>query len=151
MAKLDPRFERALFVSRAPDPGDRTGELVVADLRRRGVDVRFSSAASSTTRSPGGRCFGRYGASGSTSFTHAFGQNAWGSVIGHGPRAVVIAHEQTGPSRRALRPFIDRELISRFADAMIVVSQARCRMIEIERIRPSASCGPERHPCIATG
>jgi glycosyltransferase involved in cell wall biosynthesis len=50
----------------------------------------------------------------------------------------VIAHEHNWAfTGRALRPVIDRELIARWASAMVVVSrEARRRMIEVERIAP---------------
>ena len=141
VVNLDPkRFERVLFVSRAPDAGDRTGELVVAELRRRGVDVRFLKRRfkyDPLAWWPLFRTLRRERID--VLHTHAFGQNAWGSVIGRLARVpVVIAHEHNWAfTGRALRPFIDRELIARCADAMIVVSwEARRRMIEIERISP---------------
>ena len=71
--------------------------------------------------------------------THAFGQNAWGSLLGRlAGVPVVIAHEHNRDfNGRALHPVIDRELIARCAAAMIVVSEdARRRMIEVERIPP---------------
>ena len=139
LVALNPRrFERILFVSRPPS--DRTGGEVVADLRRRGVDVRFLRRRfkyDPLAWWPLFRALRRERVD--VLHTHAFGPNAWGSLIGR--RAgipVVIAHEHNwafpgGGGRRVL----DRELIARCADAMIVVSEdARRRMIEVERIPP---------------
>jgi hypothetical protein len=63
--------------------------------------------------------------------THAFGQNAWGSLLGRlAGVPAVIAHEHNRDfDGRALHPVIDRELIARCSGAMIVVSEdARRRM-----------------------
>lgn len=141
LVKLDPkRFERVLFVSRSPDAGDRTVEPIVADLRRRGVDVRFLKRRfkyDPLAWWPLFRALRRERID--VLHTHAFGMNAWGSLIGRLARVpVVIAHEHNWAfTGRALRPVIDRELIARCADAVIVVSrEARRRMIEVERIAP---------------
>jgi glycosyltransferase involved in cell wall biosynthesis len=141
LVELDPeRFERVLFLSRPPDPGDRTGELVVADLRRRGVAVRSLKRRFKYDPLAWWPLFQALRRERiDVLHTHAFGQNAWGSVIGRLTRVpVVIAHEHNWAfSGRALRPLIDRELIARCASAMIVVSgEARRRMIEVERIPP---------------
>jgi glycosyltransferase involved in cell wall biosynthesis len=137
LVALNPRrFERILFVSRPPR--DRTGGQVVADLRRRGVDVRFLRRRfkyDPLAWWPLFRALRRERVD--VLHTHAFGPNAWGSLIGRWAGIpVVIAHEHNWAfTGRALRPVIDRELIARCADAMIVVSEdARRRMIEVERI-----------------
>jgi glycosyltransferase involved in cell wall biosynthesis len=137
LVELDPeRFERILFVSRPPR--DRTGGRVVADLRRRGVDVRFLRRRfkyDPLAWWPLFRALRREGID--VLHTHAFGPNAWGSLIGRWAGVpVVIAHEHNWAfTGRALRPVIDREVIARCAGAMIVVSgDARRRMIEVERI-----------------
>lgn len=139
LVELDPeRFERILFVSRPPR--DRTGEQVVVDLRRRGVDVRFLRRRfkyDPLAWWPLFRALRRERID--VLHTHAFGPNAWGSLIGRWAGVpVVIAHEHNWAfTGRALRPLIDRELIARRAGAMIVVSrEARRRMIEVERIPP---------------
>ena len=139
LVALNPRrFERILFVSRAPR--DRTGGQVVADLRRRGVDVRFLRRRfkyDPLAWWPLFRALRRERVD--VLHTHAFGPNAWGSLIGRWAGIpVVIAHEHNWAfTGRAVRPVIDRELIARCADAMIVVSEdARRRMIEVERIPP---------------
>jgi glycosyltransferase involved in cell wall biosynthesis len=141
LVELDPRrFERVLFVSRPPDPDDRTGEMVVTELRRRGVAVRFLNRRFKYDLLawwPLFRALRRERID--VLHTHAFGQNAWGSVIGRLARVpVVIAHEHNRSfTGRALRPVIDRELTARCASVMIVVSQeARRRMVEVERIAP---------------
>jgi glycosyltransferase involved in cell wall biosynthesis len=141
LVELDPRqFERVLFISRPPAPGDRTGEAVVAELRQRGVAVRFLKRRFKYDLLawwPLFRALRRERID--VLHTHAFGQNAWGSVIGRLARVpVVIAHEHNRAfTGRALRPLIDRELIARCASAMVVVSEeARRRMIEVERIAP---------------
>ena len=139
LVALDPeRFERILFVSRPP--ADRTGGEVVADLRRQGVDVRFLRRRfkyDPLAWWPLFRALRRERID--VLHTHAFGPNAWGSLIGRWAGVpVVIAHEHNWAFEgRALRPVIDRELIARRAGAMIVVSEdARRRMIEVERIPP---------------
>jgi glycosyltransferase involved in cell wall biosynthesis len=139
LVELDPkRFERVLFLSRPPD--DRAGERIVAELRRRGVEVRFLKRRfkyDPLAWWPLLRALRRERID--VLHTHAFGQNAWGSLSGRLTGVpVVIAHEHNRDfSGRALRPVIDRELIARCASTMIVVSgEARRRMIEVERIAP---------------
>jgi glycosyltransferase involved in cell wall biosynthesis len=129
-----------LFVSRTPGPGDRSGEPIVADLRRRGVAVHFLKRRfkyDPLAWWPMFQALRRERID--VLHAHSFGQNAWASVIGRltGVPAV-IAHEHNWAfSGRALRPVIDREIIARCASSMIVVShEARRRMIEIERIAP---------------
>ena len=112
----------------------------MADLRRRGVDVRFLRRRfkyDPLAWWPLFRALRRERID--VLHTHAFGPNAWGSLIGRWAGVpVVIAHEHNWAfTGRALRPVIDRELIARRAGAMIVVSEdARRRMIEVERIPP---------------
>jgi glycosyltransferase involved in cell wall biosynthesis len=139
LVELDPkRFERILYVSRPP--GDRTGEQVVADLRRRGVDVRFLRRRfkyDPLAWWPLFRALRRERID--VLHTHAFGQNAWGSLLGRlAGVPVVIAHEHNRDfNGRALHPVIDRELIARCAGAMIVVSgEAQRRMVQVERVPP---------------
>jgi glycosyltransferase involved in cell wall biosynthesis len=139
LVELDPkRFERLLFVSRPPDPADGACRLAVEDVRGRGVDVRFLRRRfkyDPLAWWPLLRALRRERID--VLHTHAFGQNAWGSVIGRlAGVPVVIAHEHNWAfTGRALRPVIDRELIARCASAMIVVSaEARRRMIEVERV-----------------
>jgi glycosyltransferase involved in cell wall biosynthesis len=140
LVELDPkRFERVLFVSRPPRPGDWSGEIV-ADLQRRGVRVRFLNRRFKYDPFawwPMFQALRRERVD--VLHAHSFGQNAWASLIGRLTSVpAVIAHEHNWAfTGRALRPVIDRELIARCASAMIVVSQeARRRMIEVERIAP---------------
>lgn len=140
LVELDPkRFERVLFVSRPPTPGDRAPEIV-ADLRRRGVAVHFLKRRFKYDPLAWWPMFEALRRERiDVLHAHSFGQNAWASVIGRLTRVpAVIAHEHNWAfTGRALRPVIDRELIARFASTMIVVSQeARRRMIEVERISP---------------
>lgn len=140
LVELDPnRFERVLFVSRPPEPGDRSGEIV-ADLRRRGVGVHFLKRRFKYDLFAWWPMFqGLRRERIDVLHAHSFGQNAWASVIGRLTSVpAVIAHEHNWAfTGRALRPVIDRELIARWASAMIVVSQeARRRMIEVEGIAP---------------
>jgi glycosyltransferase involved in cell wall biosynthesis len=139
LVELDPkRFERLLFVSRPPDPADSECRLAVEQVRRRGVDVRFLRRRfkyDPLAWWPLFRALRRERID--VLHTHAFGQNAWGSVIGRlAGVPVVVAHEHNWAfTGRALRPVIDREVIARCASAMIVVSgEARRRMIEVERV-----------------
>ena len=71
--------------------------------------------------------------------SHMFGSNVWGAAFATLARVpVFVAHEQgfTFEGKR-LRPFLDRELIARAADAMIVVSGEDERtMINVGGIRP---------------
>jgi glycosyltransferase involved in cell wall biosynthesis len=71
--------------------------------------------------------------------SHMFGSNVWGAPIATlGRVPVFVAHEQgfTFDGAR-LRPFLDRQLIARAADAVIVVSQEDERtMIEVGGIPP---------------
>src|SRR3954465_10368312 len=132
------RFERMLFLSRPP--GDRAGERIVADLRRRGVEVRFLKRRfkyDPLAWWPLFRALRRERID--VLHAHAFGQNAWGSLLGRFAGVpVVIAHEHNRAfTKHALRAVLDRDLIARWADAVIVVSEeARRMMIEVEGIPP---------------
>ena len=79
---------------------------------------------------------------------HKFGANVWGAVFASLARVpVLVAHEQgsTFEDQRH-RPFLDRELIARTADALIVVSpEDRRMMAEVARI------GPEKLRLIRNG
>jgi glycosyltransferase involved in cell wall biosynthesis len=69
-----------------------------------------------------------------------FGSNVWGTVFGRLCRVpVIVAHEHSWSYvGQPLRRLLDRELISRFANAFVAVSAAdRDRMIAIERVRPA--------------
>ncbi len=72
---------------------------------------------------------------------HLFGSNVWAAILGRLARVpAVVAHEHMwayGGENR-LRPVLDRELIARFADAFVAVSEeGRRRMVEVERIDPA--------------
>ena len=141
LAALDAdRFDRTLYVSRPPASDDATGEPIEADLRRRGVRVRFLS-----------RRF-KYDPFAwwpllwllrrervDVLHAHTFGHNAWATVLGRlAGVGVIVAHEHNWAfAGRPLRPLVDRRLIARGSDAIIVVSDdARRKMIEVERITP---------------
>ena len=142
LAALDPdRFDRTLFVSRPPAPGDPTGEDIEADLRRRGVRVQFLSRQ--FKYDPFGwwpllRLLRRERID--VLHAHTFGHNAWATVLGRlAGVGVIVAHEHNWAfAGRPLRPLVDRGLIARGSDAIIVVSDdARRKMIEVERIPPT--------------
>lgn len=68
---------------------------------------------------------------------HMFGSNVWGAILGrlaHVP--AIVAHEHIWAyNSRGLRPFLDREVIARFSNAFVTVSEeSRRLMIEHERI-----------------
>jgi glycosyltransferase involved in cell wall biosynthesis len=73
---------------------------------------------------------------------HMFGSNLWAALLGRlAGVPAIVAHEHmwsygAGGGER-LRPFLDREVVARGADAFIAVSEeGRRRMIETERIPP---------------
>lgn len=71
--------------------------------------------------------------------SHMFGSNVWGTLIGRVACVpVVVAHEHTWSfDGKPLRRILDRELIARFSDAFVAVSQEdRRKMIEVEGIPP---------------
>jgi glycosyltransferase involved in cell wall biosynthesis len=68
---------------------------------------------------------------------HMFGSNVWGTLIGRLCRVpVVVANETTWSYQgNRLRRALDGQLIGRFADAFVAVSEAdRARMVGIERV-----------------
>jgi glycosyltransferase involved in cell wall biosynthesis len=70
---------------------------------------------------------------------HKFGSNVWGAALATLARVpVFVAHEQGSTFLgQRLRPFLDRELIARAADALIVVSPEDERtMVDVARIAP---------------
>ncbi len=70
---------------------------------------------------------------------HLFGSNFWGTVIGRLARVPVIVAQEHGSSfeGRAIKRFIDREIIGRYADVVIAVSREdRQSMIDIEGMKP---------------
>ena len=71
---------------------------------------------------------------------HQFGSNVWGTVLGRlAGVPVVVAHEHTWSFEgQPLRRFLDREVVSRYADAFIAVSKEdRRKMLEVERVDAS--------------
>jgi glycosyltransferase involved in cell wall biosynthesis len=142
LAALDPdRFDRTLCVSRPPAPDDPTGEPIEADLRRRGVRVRFLSRRFKYDPFAWWPLL-RLLRSERIDVLHAhtFGHNAWATVLGRLAGVdVIVAHEHNWAfAGRPMRPLVDRRLIARGSDAIIVVSDdARRKMIEVERIPPS--------------
>jgi glycosyltransferase involved in cell wall biosynthesis len=67
---------------------------------------------------------------------HKFGSNLWTALLTpRGRLPVLLAHEHSWSYERALRRFVDREVIGRRADAIVAVSPTdRMRMVELERI-----------------
>jgi glycosyltransferase involved in cell wall biosynthesis len=68
---------------------------------------------------------------------HMFGSNVWGTLIGRLCRVpVVVANETTWSYQgQPLRRALDGQLIGRFADAFVAVSEAdRARMVSIEGV-----------------
>jgi glycosyltransferase involved in cell wall biosynthesis len=67
---------------------------------------------------------------------HKFGSNLWAALLTpRGRLPVLLAHEHSWSYERALRRFVDREVIGRRADAIVAVSETdRMRMVELERI-----------------
>jgi glycosyltransferase involved in cell wall biosynthesis len=67
---------------------------------------------------------------------HKFGSNLWAALLTpRGRLPVLLAHEHSWSYERALRRFVDREVIGRRADAIVAVSPTdRMRMVELERI-----------------
>ena len=71
---------------------------------------------------------------------HKFGSNVWGAALATLARVpVFVAHEQGSTFMgQRLRPFLDRELVARAADALIVVSPEDERtMVDVARIAPA--------------
>lgn len=69
--------------------------------------------------------------------SHAFGPNVSAVVLGRMARVpTIIAHEHGWPfTGRWWRPAVDRNIVARGADALLVVSQAeRAKTMEIERV-----------------
>ena len=144
--QLDPdRFERTLCITRWQDGLERTEPTasILARLGEAGVRViklRRSSRTALLAWRPLVRAL--RGEQVDVLHGHLFGSNVWAVILGRLTRTpVVVAHEHMwayGGNR--LRPLLDRDLIARFSDAFIAVSEeGRRRMIEIERIDPGES------------
>ena len=141
---LDPdRFERTLCITRWQDGLERTepAASILARLGEAGVRVlrlRRSSRMALWSWAPLLRALRRERVD--VLHGHLFGSNLWAVILGRLTRTpVIVAHEHMwayGGNR--IRPLLDRDLIARFSDAFIAVSEeGRRRMIEVERIDPS--------------
>jgi glycosyltransferase involved in cell wall biosynthesis len=141
--RLDPeRFERTLCLTRWEDEFElaEPGRTLLQRLSAAGVRVvglRRRHRLDLAAWSPLVRILRRERVD--VLHAHLFGSNLWASVLGRLARVpAVVAHEHMWAySQGGLRPLIDRELISRLADAFVAVSEeGRRQMIEIERIPP---------------
>lgn len=139
--RLDPeRFERSICITRWEDRFERepSARLLLDRLRGAGVRViplRRSGRGDLLAWRPLLRVLRDERID--VLHAHLFGSNVWASVLGRLTRVpAVIAHEHMWAySGGGMRPLIDRELIGRFCDAFVAVSQeGRRRMIEIERV-----------------
>ncbi len=141
--RLDPeRFERTLCVTRWEDGLERTepASSILARLSEAGVRViklRRSSRVALWSWRPLLRALRSERVD--VLHGHLFGSNVWAVILGQLTRTpVVVAHEHMwayGGNR--VRPLLDRDLIARFSDVFIAVSEeGRRRMIEVERIAP---------------
>ncbi len=141
--RLDPeRFERTLCVTRWEDGLERTepASSILARLSEAGVRV-IKLRRTSRTALWAWRPLVRALRSERVEVLHGhlFGSNVWAVILGRMTRTpVVVAHEHMwayGGNR--IRPLLDRDLIARFSDAFVAVSEeGRRRMIEVERIAP---------------
>ncbi len=141
---LDPeRFERTICVTRwPPDEGiSEPVQKVLDDLDA--ADVRFLGIPRrSTAHLHAWRPVLRLLRPQHTDVLHShqYGSNGWGAILsGLARTPVVVAHEHSWSFEgRPLRRFVDRDVVSRRADAFIAVSNIdRRRMIDIERIDPA--------------
>jgi glycosyltransferase involved in cell wall biosynthesis len=140
---LDPRrFERLFCVTRWDDRLQETeparsllGRLREADVRL--ISLRRSSKADLAAWRPLLRILRDERID--VVHSHMFGSNVWGAILGRLARVpVVVAHEHNwGYDTRGLRPLLDREVVARFADVFVTVSETSRRlMIKHERIDP---------------
>jgi glycosyltransferase involved in cell wall biosynthesis len=144
--RLDPeRFEATLCITRWEDSLTSTepAASLLAGLREAGVEV-LGLRRSGPLALGAWRPLLRRIREGRVDVLHAhlFGSNVWAAVLGTVGRVpAVVAHEHMwaygGEGSSRVRPILDRDLIGRFADAFIAVSEVgRQRMIEIERVDP---------------
>jgi glycosyltransferase involved in cell wall biosynthesis len=134
------RFERSLCITRWDDRLERMEPARSLLARLAEEDVRvIKLRRSSKTDVAAWRPFFRLLRDENVDVLHAhmFGSNIWGAVLGrlaHVP--AIIAHEHIWAyNSRGLRPFLDREVIARFSNAFVTVSEeSRRLMIEHERI-----------------
>jgi glycosyltransferase involved in cell wall biosynthesis len=134
------RFELTYCTSRPADPEIDQGAVAAAleELRASGAEVielPRRSAADVLAWRPVLRILRKRRVD--ILHSHKFGSNVWGAILATLARTpVFIAHEQTWSyDGQPVRRFLDRELISRRADAFVAVSRAdRRRMIEVEHV-----------------
>jgi glycosyltransferase involved in cell wall biosynthesis len=134
--KLDPaRFESVLCASRQTDEPlldrelEEAGIGVLALGRRSTLDLLAWRPLVSVLRDGV-----------DVVHAHMFGSNVWGTVLGRlSGVPVVVAHEHTWSFQgRPLRRFLDRELVARWADVFVAVSdEDRRKMIEVEGVDPA--------------
>jgi glycosyltransferase involved in cell wall biosynthesis len=154
---LDPdRFRRSVCITRSTeDSPEEATKLSLARLRSVGVEVIPLARRSRWDLRPMQR-LGSLLRSGDVDLVHAhkFGSNVWGAALGRLCRVpVVICHEHTWSFEGQLgRRLIDRNIVARFSDMVIAVSEAdRRRMISIvgmpsERVTLIPNGIPEPHP-----
>jgi glycosyltransferase involved in cell wall biosynthesis len=138
---LDPRrFERSLCITRWDDRLQRVepAQSLLARLREadvRIIKLRRSSKANVAAWVPLFKILRDDQVD--VLHAHMFGSNVWATILGRLARVpTVVAHEHNWAyDSRGLRPFLDRELVARFSDAFVTVSEAsRQLMIEHEGI-----------------
>ncbi len=139
--RLDPeRYERWLCITRWSDDFERVEPAAGLLARAEEAGVRIIRVRRTRRFSPfAWRPLIRVLRSGRVQVVHGhlFGSNVWASVIGTLTRTpAIVAHEHMWAySDGGARPFIDRNLIGRLADAFIAVSgEGRRQMLELERI-----------------
>jgi len=141
--RLDPsRYERALCITRWDDALERAEPAASILARLREADVRVIRLRRRSRLALWGwwplwKILRRERVT--TLHGHLFGSNIWAVVLGRLARVpVVVAHEHMWAyDGSRLRPFLDRNLIARFCDAFVAVSdEGRRRMVEDERIDP---------------
>ena len=142
-ARLDPaRFQRTLCITRWQEGLEQAepAASILARLREaevRVIKLRRGSRAALWSWAPLLRVLRRERID--VLHGHLFGSNLWAVILGRLARVpVVVAHEHMWAyGGKRLRPLLDRDLIARFSDAFIAVSEeGRRQMIEVERIDP---------------
>jgi glycosyltransferase involved in cell wall biosynthesis len=134
--KLDPaRFESVLCASRRTDE-----PLLDRELEEAGIEVLALGRRSKLDLLAWRPLVSRLRDGVDVVHAHMFGSNVWGTVLGRlSGVPVVVAHEHTWSFQgRPLRRFLDRELVSRWADVFVAVSgEDRRKMIEVEGVDPA--------------
>lgn len=133
--KLDPaRFESVLCASRRTDE-----PLLDRELEEAGIPVLALGRRSRLDLWAWRPLVSRLRDGVDVVHAHMFGSNVWGTVLGRLTGVpVVVAHEHTWSFQgRPLRRFLDRELVGRWADVFVAVSEEdRRKMIEVEGVDP---------------